>query len=254
MTIIIPMTGMGRRFIEAAYAEPKPLISIDGMPMIEHVVRMFPQSADFLFICNTQHLQETNLGDVLSRIAPQGKIFPLEKKVWDGPVPDVLAAARDVPDDAPALVCYCDFTVEWDAARFEKTAADFDGAIVAYRGFHPHHLGPTYYGYMRVNEKNELLEIQEKKPFTNNRMGEFAAAGSYYFRSGELMKKYFREAVEKNMRTGSEFYASLPFNLMARDGLKILVYEVPRFIQFGTPEDVQSYEYWLGYFRSKKML
>jgi hypothetical protein len=104
---------------------------------------------------------------------------------------------------------------------------------------------------MRVTDDNLLLEIKEKEPFTNDKMQEFAAAGSYYFRTGAIMKKYLKEAVEKNMRTQNEFYVSLPYNLMVRDGLRTLVYEVPKFIQFGTPNDVKSYEYWREYFQNQ---
>jgi len=32
MQIIIPMSGIGKRFIEAGYKDPKPLIKVDGIP------------------------------------------------------------------------------------------------------------------------------------------------------------------------------------------------------------------------------
>lgn len=256
MNIIIPMTGMGRRFVEAGYRDPKPLIHIDGRPMIEYVLDMFPGEHRILFLCHADHLKTTPLRSVLTRAAPHGKIFEIAKTTWDGPVPDILQVAPEINDAEPVLVSYCDFTVSWDFQKFTRTVQEknYDGAIIAYRGFHPHHLGPTYYGYMRVDEQNMLLEIKEKESFTAHRQSEFAAAGSYYFKSGAMMKQYFREAVSRDLRTGNEFYVSLPYNLMARDGLKTYVYEVPRFIQFGTPEDVQAYEYWLSYFRGKKLL
>lgn len=253
MKIIIPMTGMGRRFIEAGFNMPKPLIEIGGKRMIEHVIAMYPKETDFIFICNLRHLSFSPMESVLKSLAPSGEIVGIEKKVWDGPVPDILKIEPLVDDKEPVLVSYCDFSVEWDYEHFKKTMFDarYDGGIIAYRGFHPHHLGPTYYGYMRVDSNNLLLEIKEKECFTNNRMNEFAAAGSYYFRTGAIMKKYFREAVKRDLRTKGEFYASLPYNLMAADGLKTYVYEVSKFIQFGTPDDVRAYEYWFEYFKNK---
>ena len=164
------------------------------------------------------------------------------------------AVQDEISDDEAVLVSYCDFTVEWDFEKFshEVKEKDYDGAIIAYKGFHPHHFGETYYGYMRVDHTNMMLEIREKESFTEDRQEEFAAAGSYYFKSGLMMKKYFKEAVESGLRTNKEFYASLPYNLMARDGLKTYVYEVRKFIQFGTPHDVKNYEYWYDYFRNHK--
>jgi NDP-sugar pyrophosphorylase family protein len=207
MDIIIPMTGMGRRFLEAGYAEPKPLINIAGKPMIQYVVEMYPDVENILFICNNKHLKETDMRSVLKRISPAGKIIGIDKTTWDGPVPDILKIEDSIPDSKPVLVSYCDFTVEWNFKDFKHIAQknDYDGAIIAYKGFHPHHFGPTNYGYMRVNDKNELLEIKEKEPFTPNRLEEFTAAGSYYFKNGKIMKKYLREALNKNMKTQNEF-------------------------------------------------
>lgn len=256
MKIIIPMSGAGRRFIEAGYKDPKPFIRIAGKPMIQYVVEMYPGETDFIFICNNIHLATTDMRGILTRIAPQGKIVGIDKTVWDGPVPDVLEVQEMIGDDEPVLVSYCDFTVQWDWNNFKRTVVEkkYDGAIVAYIGFHPHHFGSTYYGYMRVDENKLLLEIKEKQSFTDNRLEEYTAAGSYYFKTGAIMKRYFQEAVERDMRTGREFYASLPYNLMVRDGLKTYIYEVPKFIQFGTPHDVQVFQYWADYFRNRDNL
>jgi len=56
MQIIIPMSGFGERFRRAGYTVPKPLIEIDGKPVIAHVIDMFPGEQDFIFICNQDHL------------------------------------------------------------------------------------------------------------------------------------------------------------------------------------------------------
>ena len=38
MNIIIPMAGKGSRFSEAGYKNPKPLIDVNGKPMIARVI------------------------------------------------------------------------------------------------------------------------------------------------------------------------------------------------------------------------
>ena len=65
MHIIIPMSGKGSRFIEAGFTTPKPLVQIDQKPIIEHVCDLFPGEDKFTFICNTNHLANTNLKKVL---------------------------------------------------------------------------------------------------------------------------------------------------------------------------------------------
>lgn len=81
MKIVIPMSGRGSRFLQADYTDPKPLINIDGKPMIEHVVNMFPGENDFLFICSNDHLKTTNMKEVLTRIAPKGKVIGIPSQI-----------------------------------------------------------------------------------------------------------------------------------------------------------------------------
>jgi len=41
MQIVVPMSGFGERFRRAGYDVPKPLIMVDGKPIIAHVVDLF---------------------------------------------------------------------------------------------------------------------------------------------------------------------------------------------------------------------
>lgn len=75
MQIVIPMSGLGKRFKEAGYNDPKPLIQVDGKPIIEHVVNLFPGEKDVKFICNDMHLKETKMREILNDFCPHGKIY-----------------------------------------------------------------------------------------------------------------------------------------------------------------------------------
>lgn len=248
MQIVIPMAGSGQRFARAGYRAIKPLIEVDGRPMIEHVVGMFPGERDFLFIAAETHLETTPLRQVLERVAPGARIvgIPAHKL---GPVHTALAAADHIRDDAPVILNYCDFSARWDYARFKQRleALNPAGALTAYRGFHPHSLGPNLYAYLREHN-NFLLEIQEKGCFTDDRLNEYASSGTYYFRSGALLKHYFRQAIRRGLLTNGEYYASSPYNLLVEDGLPVYIYELDQFLQWGTPEDLEEYRGWSDYF------
>jgi hypothetical protein len=48
-----------------------------------------------------------------------------------------------------------------------------------------------------------------------------------------------------------EYYISLVYNLMLRDGLPVLVYDkIPHFCQWGTPEDMEEYNNWSTIFEA----
>lgn len=249
MHIIVPMSGIGNRFVEAGYKEPKPLIIIDGKPIIEHVCDLFPGETKFTFICNSKHLAETNMRAVLRAIKPNANIveIPNHKK---GPVYAVHLVESLINDEEEVIVNYCDFGTYWDYTDFLKHTRDrnADGAIPAYKGFHPHMLSSTNYAFMR-NDKQWMLEIKEKEPFTDNRMNEYASNGTYYFKKGLYVKKYFKELMDKNINLKGEYYVSLIYNLLVQDGLKVSIYNIQHMLQWGTPQDVEEYNGWSKYFR-----
>ena len=249
MHIIIPMSGVGQRFIDAGYDDPKPLIKIDGKPIIQHVVELFPGETKFTFICNQTHLDTTDMRDVLNSIVDNGQIvsIPNHKK---GPVFAVSQILDLIDDDEEVIVNYCDFGTWWNYPDFLEHCRQrkADGAIPAYKGFHPHMLGSTNYAFMR-DEKQWMLEIKEKEPFTDNRMNEYASNGTYYFRKGSLVKKYFPLLQERDINLNGEFYVSLIYNLLVEDELKVSIYDIEHMLQWGTPQDVEEYNVWSDYFR-----
>jgi len=249
MHIIIPMSGIGNRFIQAGYKDPKPLIVVDGKPIIEHVCDLFPNEDKFTFICNSKHLAETNMREVLLSIKQTANIveIPNHKK---GPVYAVSLIENLIEDDEEVIVNYCDFGTYWDYEDFLKHTRDrdADGAIPSYKGFHPHMLGSTNYAFMR-DENQWMLEIKEKEPFTDNRMNEYASNGTYYFKKGAYVKKYFKEIMDKDINLKGEYYVSLIYNLLIQDNLKVSIYDVQHMLQWGTPQDVEEYNTWSKYFK-----
>jgi len=243
------MSGIGRRFIDAGYNEPKPLIIVDNKPIIQHVVELFPGETKFTFICNDEHLKKTNMREIVEKICPYSNIFEVSVNNRKGPVDAVLQAQELILDDEQVIVSYCDYGTQWNYEKFktEITLSNANGAIACYRGFHQHMLGNDNYAF--VKETNMWMdEIQEKKPFTDNKMNEYASNGTYYFKSGKLVKKYFQELISKNMSINDEFYVSVVYNLLKQDNLNILIFEIEKMLQWGTPKDLEEYLTWSNYF------
>lgn len=249
MQIVIPMSGVGQRFLDAGYKVPKPLIPVEGREMIAYVLDCFPSETNLLFICNEDHLKNTNMRTVLERLAPQAVIVSVASHKL-GPVYAVSKAFNAISDTEEVIVNYCDFAKLWDYREFLRKARlrGSDGSISGYRGFHPHMLGTTNYAFCREAD-GELLEIREKQPFTNQRMQEFASDGTYYFKTGAIMKQYFSQLMEKDIQTAGEYYVSMVFNLMVEDGQRVSLFEIEHMLQWGTPEDLQEYLYYSKMFQ-----
>ena len=86
MKIVIPMAGTGNRFVEKGYADPKPLIKVNGKRIIEYILDMFDRKKDeFVFICNDVHLKTTDMEKILKELVPNAKIVSMPQHKF-GPV------------------------------------------------------------------------------------------------------------------------------------------------------------------------
>ena len=273
MNVIIPMTGYGSRFVAAGYKDLKPFIKIMDKPIIEWIVtKMYPSNVQFIFVCRGEHLKDDpSMRERLLGLAPGAIIVAIEDWVKKGPVYDVLRAYRmlcaerdrktdggqgdsiiglqDFDTEDGFIINYCDFYMNWDYAAFAKQAKerDCDGAVPCYTGFHPNLLPEkNYYASCLTNGEDNLIEIREKYSFEKDKTKAKHSPGVYYFKNGDVMEKYCQILTEhEECAIGGEFYASLPYNFMVRDGLKVWVpTNVKYFCQWGTPEDMQEFVYW----------
>lgn len=265
MNVIIPMTGYGSRFVAAGYQELKPFIRVMGRPVIEWIVKdMYPADVNIIFVCRGGHLmKDASMRERLLLLAPEAKIVSIEDWVKKGPVYDVLRGYREllaqqaIDAQEPCIINYCDFYMQWDYAAFAKEAAErgCDGAVPCYSGFHPNLLPEkNYYASCLTDAQDDLIEIREKYSFEKDKTKAKHSPGVYYFAGGAVMEKYCQILTEhEECAINGEYYASLPYNFMVQDGLKVWVpVNVEYFCQWGTPEDMQEFVYWTDLIRKSE--
>ncbi|MGQ0508218.1 MAG: NTP transferase domain-containing protein, partial [Myxococcaceae bacterium] len=229
----------------AGYRQPKPLIPVSGRPMIERLLEVFPSSWPTYFVLAENHLQ-TKLPAALQALRPGATqtAIPAHSK---GPGQALETVLPKLDPAAPVLVTYCDYGMVWDAARFEQFVAETqsDACLLSYRGFHAHYLSPQTYAYSRM-EGPRVVEVREKGSFTQDRENEFASAGGYYFRTARLLGEALAYQRAHKLEVGGELYTSLTVEalLRLRPSSKVTVFEVPAFYQWGTPDQLQTFEYW----------
>lgn len=265
MNVIIPMTGYGSRFVAAGYQELKPFIRVMGRPVIEWIVKdMYPADVNIIFVCRGEHLmKDASMRERLLLLAPEAKIVSIEDWVKKGPVYDVLRGYREllaqqaIDAQEPCIINYCDFYMQWDYAAFAQEAAErgCDGAVPCYSGFHPNLLPEkNYYASCLTDAQDDLIEIREKYSFEKDKTKAKHSPGVYYFAGGAVMEKYCQILTEhEECAINGEYYASLPYNFMVQDGLKVWVpVNVEYFCQWGTPEDMQEFVYWTDLIRKSE--
>ena len=238
------MAGTGNRFVEKGYKDPKPLIKVAGKRIIEYILDMFDENDDIVFICNDNHLKNTNMREVLHDLRPDATVveMPSHKK---GPVYTVQEVYDLIDDEEEVIVSYCDNPYIWDYNDFKKHVStnNLDGCVLTHTGFHPHTLSNTKMAFLK--EENGLLtEIKEKECYTDDPMNEHASTGTYYFGKGKFIKKYFDKTIEQNINYNGEYYVTLVYNLLVKDKLRVGYYDTPYATVMGTPEEVANIEAW----------
>lgn len=244
MKVIIPMAGLGSRFVEKGYDDPKPLIKVNNKMIIEYILELFNTEDDIVFICNEKHLEQTDMREILLKLRPDSNIvsIPQHKK---GPVYTIKPYFNLIKDEEEVFVCYCDNPFIWDRKEFIEYVKknDYDGCILTHTGIHPHTLNSTKMAFLKTN-LDLVCEIKEKECYTSEPTSEHASTGAYYFKKGKQMKKYFTQLMKEDISYNGEYYVTLVYNLLIKDRLRVGFYDTQYVTVFGTPEEVESFESW----------
>lgn len=252
------MTGYGSRFVAAGYKDLKPFIKIQGKPIIQWMIEgMYPGEENIIFVCRKEHLETIpGMREKLIEIAPTSEIFEIDDWIKKGPVFDVLRASEMINDTEPVIINYCDFYMSWNWEAFKKQLVERnpDGCVPCYTGFHPHLMVPkNFYASCLTDEDDNLIEIREKYSFEADKTKAKHSPGNYYFKNGAYLKKYCQALVDSGEVLNGEYYASMPYNFMVKDGLTVWVpTNIDYFCQWGTPEDMKESVYWINLMKEMK--
>ncbi len=231
MNVLIPMAGAGSRFEKAGYTFPKPLIEVNGQPMIQTVTENLNIDATHVFVAQSEHYEKYNLKNLLSLISPGCKIVQVNE-LTEGAACTTLLASEFIDNDEPLLIANSDQFLDWDSNEFmyAMTADEIDAGMVTFEATHPK------WSFAKLDDQGFVSEVAEKKPISN-----IATAGIYYWKKGSDYVKYANQMIQKNVRTNNEFYVCPVFNEAIQDGLKVKTFDITKMWGLGTPEDLKTF-------------
>ena len=230
LNVLIPMAGAGTRFVEAGYSFPKPLIEVDGKPMIQLVVENLGLDANFIYICQKKHRENFNLDTMMNLISSNNTIIDIDY-VTEGAAVTALLAEEQIDNDDPLFFANSDQYVKWNPVEFmyKMQESDCDGGIVTFKASHPK------WSFAKI-EDGYVTEVAEKNPISDD-----ATVGFYYWKHGSDFVKYAKQMIDKNIRVNNEFYVCPVFNEAIADGKKIKAFHVDEMWGLGTPEDLEKF-------------
>ena len=231
LNVLVPMAGAGSRFAQQGYTFPKPLIEVNGKPMIQVVVENLNIEAHYIFIVQQEHYEKYNLKYLLNLIAPGCDIVQVNG-ITEGAACSTLLAKDYINNDAPLVMANSDQYVEWNSneCMYAFTADEIDGGILTFEATHPK------WSYAKIGDDGFVSEVAEKKVISNE-----ATVGVYYWKKGSDYVKYAEDMIAKDIRVNNEFYVCPVFNQAIEDGKKIKVKRINQMWGIGTPEDLDTF-------------
>ena len=233
MKILIPMAGEGSRFAKEGYTFPKPLIDVDGKPMIQRVVENLDFDAEYVFLVRKSHIEKyTGLLGTLERITNGRFSHVVVDGLTEGAACTALLAESIIDNSESLLIANSDQIIEYEPQNFEnlKNLTSVDSIVWTFNDVHPK------WSFVKTNSRGFVTEVAEKNPISD-----IATCGVYWYRHGVDFVNYARKMIEKDIRVNNEFYIAPVYNELIGDGKTLIPFYVHKMNGIGTPEDLNNF-------------
>jgi len=208
MNIIIPLGGIGQRFLDTGFNLPKPLINLLFKPILFWLLDNLSilKSDKVIIVCN-KRLKEYRFSDLIKKNYKNISVVYLEKDT-KGAAETVLYGLKEADEDKPTILLDGDTFYRNDILTLYRKSKNKNVVF----SFKQEDTRPIY-SYVSI-KNNKIIDIAEKKRISN-----LANTGAYAFSSAKILKSYCKSALEKfNKDSQEELYTSSVISRMIEEG------------------------------------
>lgn len=227
MKIVIPMAGFGTRLRPLTWSKPKPLVSLAGKTILDHVLDMFRSvpdfdSAEFVFILGPS--MGDQIREHIAKHYPDWHVDFAVQPEMKGQS-DAFWQAREFIH-GPMLMAFSDTLIE---NNFSFLAHETNDGIAWVKPVPD----PRRFGVAEVNPSGEVTKLTEKPTDMSNNL---VVVGCYYFKEGEELISAIEEQIDRNISLKGEYYLVDAINILLERGAKMRTEKVDVWLDAGTPE------------------
>lgn len=236
LKIIIPLAGSSELFSKAGYYYPKPLIEVDGKPMIELVIEnpsKINEPYQFIFIVKEEDVVKFHLDNTLRLLSPGCEVIKLKREAAGG-LCSVLMAVDKIDEEDSVLILNGDQIIEidYDSVLEYWKKQKVECGLVTFKSVHPR------WSYARI-QNEEVVQTAEKNPISQH-----AIAGYYYF---EHAKTFFNAAflsIKNDVHLDGLFFISPVVNQLILLNMRVKAYQVEtsQYHSFYSPQMLTEFE------------
>lgn len=237
MNIVIPMAGRGERFSNSGFTVPKPIIDVNGKPMIQAAIESLGVQGNYTFIVYDYENEEFNkkIKESIHACCSNPKIIKINYTT-QGPASSVLLAKEIINNNRPLLTANCDQIMKWDSKKFSNEILgneneSRDGLVVTYFS------DTIKNSYVKLQDR-WAVEFAEKRVISNHSLN-----GIHFWNQGKDFVDSSERMIRNNVRVNNEFYIAETYNEMIKENKLIDIYEIElkEHWAIGTPEDLKRY-------------
>lgn len=233
------MAGEGKRFREAGYTIPKPLIEVDGKPMVIRALESLPRASKNILIVRKKHLNIDDFKSLLNNYFENVIIVEIDY-LTEGQASTCLLSESYVPKNSIINIGACDIGFEYNMTKYTETLDKFESFIWSYNN-NPNVLkNPEMYGWIKTkNNSNEIEQVSCKKPISDKLMEDHVVSGTFTFKNSDLFFEGIKKMILENDRVNGEFYLDNVFNHLTH---KSSIFKVEGYYSWGTPSELLIYQ------------
>ena len=125
------MAGEGKRYKDAGYTIPKPLIEVDGTPMVMKALGSLPKASKNILIVRKEHLNVFEFKALLENHFKNVIIIEIDY-LTEGQASTCLLSESYVPKNSILNIGACDIGFEYNMTKYIKTLDRFESFIWTY--------------------------------------------------------------------------------------------------------------------------
>lgn len=238
MRYLIPIASSDDLFPKEEYHFPKPLIEVNGSPMIGLVIESIKNrdpSAKFVFVILKKDSLEYSLDQALYLIAGEDSVIVELENPTLGAVCTALMAVEFINDQNPIVICNGDQIIDDEIGEIVKVfeRERYDAGVITFNSVHPR------WSYVREDESGHVIETAEKRVLSKK-----AIAGFYYFSTGELFVDAAKEYLLNSDPINGKYYLSPVLNQIILKGGKVGNWGISteNYISFYSPKRIELFQ------------
>lgn len=266
MNILIPMAGEGKRFVDKGYKESKPaILTYDrhtgkAIPMVVCATKdlpgVIPDGGNLIYVDRSYH-KSGGVEDKIKNFYSKARFITIDQ-LTEGQASTCLRGKNFINNDEELLIAGCDNGMEYSIEKFDRCRSEADVIVFTYRNNEAVLANPDAYGWMKVNDNDEIIDISIKKALSDTPMQDHAVVATFWFKMGKIFVNAAERMIQKDDRINGEFYVDQVIKYVIELGYRAVVFEIDRYIGWGTPHDYEIYqktfEYWRGFYERKMIL